>query len=288
MNMLDVRTVMFSHLVTDTVCALVLALLWYQNRKRFAGTSFWVVDFVFQATATLLVILRGSVPDWMSMVLANTLVIAGALAGYMGLQRFVGKIGPQVHNYILLVAFAGVHTYFTSVQPNLEVRNLNLSLGLLMLCFQCAWLMLRRVQPGMRQTTQGVGLVFGAFCLVSLIRIVITLASPQPSNDFFQSGMYDTLVLMSYQVLLILLAYSLTLMVNQRLLMEVQGQEEKFAKAFHSSPYAVALTRLSDGHMFEVNDGFVNITGYQYAEVIGKTTLDLRLWAKGGRSRSRC
>jgi hypothetical protein len=70
------------------------------------------------------------------MVLANTLVIAGALAGYMGLERFVGKIGSQVHNYILLAAFAAVHTYFLLVHPNLEVRTLNLSLGLLIVCFQ--------------------------------------------------------------------------------------------------------------------------------------------------------
>jgi len=64
------------------------------------------------------------------------------------------------------------------------------------------------------------------------------------------------------------------------LLADVKGQEEKFTTAFHSSPYAITLTRPSDGSIFEVNDGFVNITGYQYSEVIGKTTLDLRLWAR--------
>ena len=81
-------------------------------------------------------------------------------------------------------------------------------------------------------------------------------------------------------MLFILLTYSLALMVNKRLLVEVKTQEEKFAKAFHSSPYAITLTRLSDGQIVEVNDGFLNISGYQYAEVIGKTTVDLHLWDK--------
>jgi PAS domain S-box-containing protein len=69
-------------------------------------------------------------------------------------------------------------------------------------------------------------------------------------------------------------------MVNKRLLGEVKIQEEKFAKAFHSSPYAITLTRLSDGQIIEVNDSFLNIAGYRYEEVAGKTTVDLHLWDK--------
>jgi PAS domain S-box-containing protein len=68
------------------------------------------------------------------------------------------------------------------------------------------------------------------------------------------------------------------LMVNKRLLMEIRSQEEKFSKAFHSSPYAISLTRLSDGKYFEVNDFFAGITGYTPEEIIGKTTIDLHLW----------
>ncbi len=280
MNFLDMRTVIFGHLVTDLLCVLVIAVLWRQNRKRFAGTSYWAIDFSFQAAATLLVGLRGSIPDWMSMVLANTLIIAGALAGYLGLERFVGRRSSQIHNYFLLAAFVLAHSYFLFIQPSLEARNLNLSLGLLIVCFQCAWLTLRRVQPGMRKMTQWVGLVFGAFCLVSLIRIAVTLTSPQPSNDFFKSGAFDTLSLIAYQALLILLAYSLALMVNRRLLVEIQAQEEKFSKAFRLSPYAITLTRLADGQILEVNDGFAEIAGYSCAEVIGHTTLDLHLWVR--------
>jgi len=280
MNFPDMRTVIFSHVLTDVVCVLVIASLWVQTRKRIAGASYWVVNFVFQTMAVLLIILRGNIPDWMSIALPSTLVIAGALAGYMGLERFVGRISSQAHNYLLLAAFALVHSYFTFVQPNLEARTLNVSLGLLIVCFQCAWLMLRRVPPTMRSMTRDVGIVNVAYVLISLARIVVTLAVPQPTNDFFQSGTFDTLIMISYQMLLILLAYALTLMVNRRLLVDVQVQEEKFSKAFRSSPYAITLTRLSDGQILEVNDGFVNLTGYQYAEAIGRTTLDLHLWVR--------
>jgi diguanylate cyclase (GGDEF)-like protein/PAS domain S-box-containing protein len=278
MNFLDIRTLILSQIVTDAICTAFLVSLWIQNRRRFAGTAYWLFDFAFQTTAVLLIVLRGSIPDWISMGLSNTLVIAGAILGYMGLTLFVGKRSSQIHNYILLVVFIAVHLFFVYVQPDLAARNLNLSLGLLIVCFQCMWLMLRRVKPGIRRTTKGVGLVFGVFCLVSIVRIVIILVSPSPSNDFFQSGTYDTLLLVAYQSLLILLTFSLVLMVNQRLVLEIQIQEEKFSNAFRSSPYAITITRLSDGQMIDVNDSFEVITGYLRAEVLGKTTLDLKLW----------
>ena len=280
MNFLDVRTVIFINLITDCLCVSVIVFLWLQNRKRFEGTSFWAVDFCFQTAALFLVVLRGSIPDWMSFVLANVLLLAGALLGYMGLQRFIGKKSLQIHNYALLAAFTCIQIYFVFFQPNLAARNLNISAGLFIICAQCVWLMLYGVPPGMRKMTLGTGIVFMGFCLVSLVRIAGVFSSPKPDNDFFKSGLYDMLLVISYQLLLILFSYSLTLMVNRRLLLEIHIQEEKFSKAFRLSPYSISLSRLSDGRILEINDGFLNLTGYQYDEIIGKTTIDLQLWKK--------
>jgi len=47
---------------------------------------------------------------------------------------------------------------------------------------------------------------------------------------------------------------------------------------FRSSPNAINLTRIVDGLILEANTGFLKISGYGYAEVIGKTVMDLRLW----------
>ncbi|MBU0991861.1 MAG: PAS domain S-box protein [Proteobacteria bacterium] len=279
MIFLDVQTVIFINIITDFLCILVLVSLWLQNRKRFKGTFFWVVDVCFQTAALFLIAQRGNIPDWISMILSNTLVVSGALLGYMGLVRFVEKKISQVHNYILLGLFIYVHIYYAFINPNLAARNINVSLGLLVICFQCMWFIFHRAEPSIRKMTQGTGIVFGGFCLASLVRVAVILLSPQSTNDFFRSDIYQMFIIITYQVLLILLSYSLTLMVNHRLLIQIHTQEEKFSKAFHSAPYAITLTGLDDGHILEVNDGFVNITGYHYSEVIGKTTIGLQFWA---------
>jgi PAS domain S-box-containing protein len=58
----------------------------------------------------------------------------------------------------------------------------------------------------------------------------------------------------------------------------LRQSEEKFARAFRSSPSAITLTKLSDGCHIEVNDSFCHFTGYTREEIIGRTALELNLW----------
>lgn len=54
--------------------------------------------------------------------------------------------------------------------------------------------------------------------------------------------------------------------------------EEKFAKAFQSSPGAVTISTFKEGRFVEVNDTFLRLTGYTREEVIGLTASDLQVW----------
>jgi diguanylate cyclase (GGDEF)-like protein/PAS domain S-box-containing protein len=69
--------------------------------------------------------------------------------------------------------------------------------------------------------------------------------------------------------------------ISERVLREqrLQASEEKFAKAFHSSPDAITITERDSGRYIEINEGFTRITGYQSAEVIGRTVHELNIWA---------
>ncbi|MBI5846327.1 MAG: PAS domain S-box protein [Deltaproteobacteria bacterium] len=56
--------------------------------------------------------------------------------------------------------------------------------------------------------------------------------------------------------------------------------EQKFASAFHTSPYAITITRASDGKIIDVNEAFCDVTGYTMPECIGRSTNELNLWVK--------
>jgi PAS domain S-box-containing protein len=69
--------------------------------------------------------------------------------------------------------------------------------------------------------------------------------------------------------------------ITQRKEAETQARqsEERFSKAFRASPIAISITRLSDGLFADVNDSFLRMLDYSREEVIGRTALDLGIFA---------
>ncbi len=63
---------------------------------------------------------------------------------------------------------------------------------------------------------------------------------------------------------------------------QLEESEEKFRTAFITSPDSVNLTRLEDGKYVEVNDGFLQLTGYTREEVIGRTSFEINIWVEPG------
>lgn len=59
----------------------------------------------------------------------------------------------------------------------------------------------------------------------------------------------------------------------------LQESEQRFGKAFRSTPAVLSIARLSDERIIEVNEAFLATSGYSRSEVLGQTTAELRLWA---------
>jgi PAS domain S-box-containing protein len=60
----------------------------------------------------------------------------------------------------------------------------------------------------------------------------------------------------------------------------LRESEARFSKAFNSSPLVLTISSLKTGKLLEVNDTFVQTTGFSREEAIGRTTIELGLWAK--------
>jgi two-component system cell cycle sensor histidine kinase/response regulator CckA len=60
---------------------------------------------------------------------------------------------------------------------------------------------------------------------------------------------------------------------------KLRVSEEKFSKAFHLGPDVITITSMEDGRFIEVNDNFLRLTGFTRQEVIGRTSVELGLWA---------
>ncbi len=58
----------------------------------------------------------------------------------------------------------------------------------------------------------------------------------------------------------------------------LRESEAKFAIAFHAAPSLMAITRMEDGLVVDVNDAFVRTFGYSRDEFLGQNTVELDLW----------
>jgi PAS domain S-box-containing protein len=58
--------------------------------------------------------------------------------------------------------------------------------------------------------------------------------------------------------------------------------EDKFSKAFRSSPTFISISIVEDGRYLDVNDTFLEASGYSREDIIGHTSLELGIWADPG------
>jgi PAS domain S-box-containing protein len=54
--------------------------------------------------------------------------------------------------------------------------------------------------------------------------------------------------------------------------------EERFGKAFDASPLPMAIQSCADGRFLDVNQSFLDLTGYDSGELIGRSAGELKLW----------
>ena len=58
----------------------------------------------------------------------------------------------------------------------------------------------------------------------------------------------------------------------------LKASEERFSKAFHSSPVALSISRISDGTFIDVNQSFLHLFGYKREELIGQKAIELNIY----------
>jgi PAS domain S-box-containing protein len=68
--------------------------------------------------------------------------------------------------------------------------------------------------------------------------------------------------------------------ITERILAQeaLRESEEKFSKVFYASPIPLSINRVSDGRYVEVNGSFLERSGYQRQEVIGRTAQEMGVW----------
>jgi len=60
---------------------------------------------------------------------------------------------------------------------------------------------------------------------------------------------------------------------------KLRQSEERFSRAFRSSPIAITISEKEDGRYLDVNDAFLKMVGFSREEIVGHTSTELNIWA---------
>lgn len=274
---LDIRTLIVVLGITHVLQFVVLIHQYGVNRSL-RGVGWWLLWSGVEVLAFSCMLLRG-VPAFQSAAILaqNSLLILGVMFFYVGILRFHGR---KEHRPLLLAIYAVYLAglcYFLFGQDNFNARGAIISVTLAALAFLSARaLLVNKTRP----TTASANLL-AAVCIAHgghfLFRMAVQLAAPPPA-DFFAPTPFNGMAFLDAIIVGLLWTFGVILMINQRLNAEMKEAKEEMELVFNTSPDAAVISRLSDGLIVHVNDGFVTLSGLTREECAGKTTLAVHAW----------
>lgn len=190
----DMRTVaLFSGLISFVLCFCMLFI--FISRKTYKGFLFWVIASFLNALGLMLLSLRSYLPDFITIVTANTLIISSAGLIAYGLEVFYGDKGKKQYYISASIMIFISLIYFTYRDPDVNARIVIISSVWSLLFSYCLYIIYRRT---LRQYKEKNLLLSGSLIfliIANLYRIFPTVFYEGKIIDFMDASVIQGILL---------------------------------------------------------------------------------------------
>jgi len=249
----------------------------YTINREYRGIGLWAVASACSAAGFAFLFFRsGGATSPLVIVAQNTLIVLAVVLEYLGTMAFLGRSAHRRVTLAAFAAFVAALVFLTLVHDAIGPRTVLLHVAIASVTFVTAWNLWDDRRASIRLSTRFMAIVFGLSGTFYATRAVALLSGAMVESMVTPT----TIQLVGLVVALLegnLLTYGLIIMVGQRLHAEVSASKDRFELLFNTSPDAAVITRLSDGAIASVNDGFTSMFGYARTEVLGVSTIGM-LW----------
>jgi len=227
------------------VLGIIMSIYW-RERRTYEGFGRWVLaNFVF-GIGYIQISLRGILPDFFSIVLGNAATIYAEILIYEGIRLFYGRPAFSKWNSFVFVLYLVLHTYFTYLNPNINIRIAIISLTLFILIWRSGLSLINSPLLELRRTTRTAGIVFLLTALLPLARSFHALLQSQPI-DLFADPMSSWFALFGLVSILIWTFYFF-LINSARLEMDLEAARVELTQLAMTDPLTGLYNRR---HFFE-------------------------------------
>ena len=273
---IDIRTLAVVLGITHVI-QIVIFYYQYLINKNFRGPGWWLMWSAAEVIGFTFIILR-EIPSIhrVAIIGQNSMIILGVIFLYIGIMRFLDKKENRVIIISIFALFLLSLLYFIYVNDDIQMRSIIIDATLATVSFltaHCLFVNKTRAITASANFTTAIFLAHGGFFTFRTVMLI----SGTPDNMFVPT-LLNAATYMDALIVSILWTFCFIVMINQRLNAEMREVKEHFELIFNTSPDAALITRLTDGIVVNINEGFTVLSGFTRGETIGKSSLDIDIW----------
>lgn len=227
-SLLDIHTLLTVLMLVLIVLGVMLLLIW-RTHKTYPGFGLWTAGGCLFSFGLLMLVLRGSIPDFFSIIGANVFLLTAAALYLGGVRSFRGIPQRPTLDVALVVVPTLASVYYTYVDNNISMRIVFYSLFSALFSGRASWELIRKPPPFLRFQLLFTGSVFAAHSLLMLFRTGITIFA-RPYRDFFAPDLMQGATFLLLVLFGVLSTFGFLMLNNERLEQDLKEAQEELRR----------------------------------------------------------
>lgn len=273
----DIRTLIFVITIVLVCRALIMGYVWTATRQ-YPPIKHWMGGSALVAVGTLMLTLRGAVPDVFSVLLAQIALISGWLILSAGTLIAAGHHVPWKAGILILVGAAAGCFWFLFIAPDLARRTVVVSAPTIVFDIYVAIACLTYKGTYRKTTLRALAAILLLSATANVVKTHYTYSADLKDMfiakwevvQFYVMALISSVVA---TVLYVLLAvHHVQEQLDQELKQRKRNEESlKIAAMFFQNTSEGMIITDADGTITSVNPAFTALSGYSADEAIGMT-----------------
>jgi PAS domain S-box-containing protein len=261
------------YMVMGVSCFIVAAaFLFFQARQfRTDGVRAWSAGYAFQGIYWVFLGLRGVIPDFLSILVANAFLTANYSLLYAAVREFQHRSYRRDFLFLPAIVTIIYFLFFWAYVDSIFSRTVYISLVSAIQMGFVASILFRERPFQIRRSQWLTGSFFAMGALLWLVRFMEVLVSPYRGIHVLGPSIAVTVLLLMGFGVVFLTSVGFLLMMREQAGDALQESEERFRRLADATWEGIVIHR--EGIIMDANEAALKMMGYPAEEAIGQIVL---------------
>ncbi|MGZ5044265.1 MAG: putative bifunctional diguanylate cyclase/phosphodiesterase [Methylobacter sp.] len=182
----DLLTILMAYLIVDAVFAIAFAVT-VRRHPNLDGPREWLIACIALFAGFMGICLRGVIPDFASIVMANSLILVAGICVWIGIRGFFGLRWRWWLFTLFVLPAAMLLGLFTTVWPSVSARQIIMSVFIILISLCIIRDIRRQCSFALRMEANLLIGFLGAEAVIHVIRLITLIMMPAATGSYILS-----------------------------------------------------------------------------------------------------